>query len=56
MQFSSAHAFNQSLKSEHMIETHENMFILYLSGLNMMAPILINGQQAMVGAKTKKPN
>ena len=30
--------------------------LLYMSGLNMMAPILNNQQYAMVGAKTKKPN
>ena len=30
--------------------------VLYFSGLNMMAPILNDGQQAMVGAKTKNPN
>ena len=30
--------------------------ILYLSGLNMMAPILNTEQSAMVGAKTKRPN
>ena len=29
---------------------------LYMSGLNMMAPILNEEQKAMVGAKTKKPN
>ena len=30
------------------------MILLYLSGLNMMAAILNNEQQAMVAAKTKK--
>ena len=33
-----------------------NIILLYLSGLNMMAPILNNKEEAMVGAKTKKPN
>ena len=30
--------------------------ILYLSGLNMMVPILNKEQKAMVGAKNKKPS
>ena len=33
-----------------------SFIILYLSGINMMAAILNNKQQAMVGAKTKMPN
>ena len=32
------------------------ILLLYLSGLNMMVPILNKKQKAMVGPKTKKPS
>ena len=35
---------------------HVLLKILYLSGLNMMVPMLNKEQLAMVGAKTKKPS
>ena len=35
---------------------HVLLKILYLSGLNMMGPMLNKEQLAMVGAKTKKPS